>query len=334
MEGKGHQFIVTNRDQKIINDLLDTYKITHILRNKRPKKSSAFRSVMYLLYAIFLIFKALRFRKIDIFLGFASVPCSFLSFIYRAPSIIIDDTEHNSTNHFLYKNFCSAILTPFYFKKKMGKKQVSFKAYVEQLYLNSNYFDTIDNNHGINSLTRGSYALIRFISYSANHDSHVKNRITLSEKREIVKKLTEKGKVLISTEDDLNDSYLDQYKANMKPEDIHELIRNASVLISEGATMASEAGILGIRYYYINPLKVGNINEQCLKYPHAHQCHADQLLIKLEADYDNKACPAEIRKQIEMETIDPTKFLVWFVENYPVSFTEMKGNPDCQLRFK
>ena len=32
--------------------------------------------------------------------------------------------------------------------------------------------------------------------------------------------------------------------------------------------------------------------------------------------------------------IDITAFLVWFVENYPVSAKIMKENPDYQNRFK
>jgi hypothetical protein len=42
---------------------------------------------------------------------------------------------------------------------------------------------------------------------------------------------------------------------------------------------------------------------------------------------------SEIRTQIEKETINPTEFLVWFIENYPQSFKIMKENPACQLRF-
>ena len=38
MEKKGHQFCVVNRDDGMINQLLDYYGIRHIIRNKRQKK--------------------------------------------------------------------------------------------------------------------------------------------------------------------------------------------------------------------------------------------------------------------------------------------------------
>ncbi|MGD0753615.1 MAG: hypothetical protein ABR927_01030, partial [Bacteroidales bacterium] len=40
------------------------------------------------------------------------------------------------------------------------------------------------------------------------------------------------------------------------------------------------------------------------------------------------------RNKMLSEKIDPTAFLVWFIENYPVSVKIMKENPDYQLRFK
>jgi len=334
MEGNGHEFTITNRDQKIINDLLDAYSIKHIIRNKRPENNNFLASILYIINSILLIFKATKNRKIDLYIGFASFPCSFLSFIYCKPSIVIDDTEHNKTNHFLYKHLCSVILTPFYFAKNMGKKQIYFNAYVEQLYLYSKYFNSQLQSIYQNSVISEPYILVRFISYSASHDSVVKNRLTLKEKKDIIRKLSQKNKVYISLENDTNDDFFNHFKISIEPEKMHVLIANAALLVTEGATMASEAGILGVKYYYINPLKVGNINEQCTKYPNAHQCDGHQLIDNINKINDALFDSSEIRAQIEKETINPTEFLVWFIENYPLSFKIMKENPDYQLRFK
>ncbi len=40
------------------------------------------------------------------------------------------------------------------------------------------------------------------------------------------------------------------------------------------------------------------------------------------------------RKKMLSEKIDVTAFMVWFIENYPVSFSIMKENPDFQDNFK
>jgi hypothetical protein len=319
MEKEGHEFIITNRDQKIINDLLDAYSIKHIIRNKRPVKTNLFTSLKYIIHSILIIFKAIKITEIDIFLGFASFPCSLLSFIYSKPSIIIDDTEHNKVNHFFYKHLCSVILTPFYFAKNMGKKQIYFKAYVEQLYLNSKYFNTKVKSLFQTHLGSDPYLIIRFITFSASHDIGVKNRLTLEEKKEIIRNLSQNINVYVSLENETNDDFFKQFLITDKPENMHHLIANANLLITEGATMASEAGLLGVNYYYINPLKVGYINEQCSKYPHAHQCNGHQLLNNLRNLKYTKIRSNETLIKIENETINPTEYLVWFVKNYPLS---------------
>jgi len=331
MKSKGHEILVTNRKQKIIIDLLNAFKINHITRNKRPEKRNIFLSFKYLIKAIIKILLFSYNKRVDLFLGFASSPCAITASLLNKPSIILDDTEHNTLNHLLYKPLASCILTPFYFKKDMGNKQIYFNAYVEQLYLysdnkNNYYFDDLD--------LEKPYALVRYIAYSANHDINAKNTLTINQKKAIVKKLSSKINVYISMESQFVDPFFTKYILNIKPEYIHTIIDNASFLITEGATMASEAGVLGREYYYLNPLNVGYINYQSSKYKNAHQIDANDFLnivdnLKFDLSYKNNT-----RRQIREETINPTKFLVWFIEKYPVSHKIMKKYPDYQERFK
>ena len=95
----------------------------------------------------------------------------------------------------------------------------------------------------------------------------------------------------------------------------------------------------GILDSYIAPVVIKEgawvgINEQCRKYKNAHQLAGDNLTnILCTADLKDFS-KEEIRKDIEKETINPTLFLVWFVENYPESVKIMKENPEYQKRFK
>ncbi len=331
MQSSGNSFIITNRDQKIINDLLDSYQIEHIVRNVRKEQQNFFSSFLYMIRTIIEVLKVSYNKRIDLFLGFASNACSIASFFYGKPSIVIDDTEHNKLNHLLYKPFCSVILTPYYFKKKMGKKQLLFNAFVEQFYLHSTFYKS--NFENLQKRVFAPYALIRYISYSASHDRNVKNILNLEEKKKIVEKLSDKMNVYITNESE--DVSFSQYNLKIKPEDIHSVIDNAFVFITEGATMASEAGVLGTEYYYINPFKVGYIDEQCSRFENAHQLNRTELLEKLnELKYTTNDKKKEIRDYIEKNSINPTLFLVWFVENYPESAIIMKKNPDYQNRFK
>ena len=312
MEKDGHSFVVTNRDEPIINNLLDHYSIEHKIRGKRPNNKSRIKSLIYLASMIWAVFKVARKKRPDFFIGFASPACAINGFLFRKPSIIIDDTEHNHLNHSIYSKFCSVILTPHFFEKDMGKKHIRFVAYIEQFYLHSKYFSPQE------ILSDERYALVRYISYDASHDHKVKGIPTEEEKRELVLKLSQQMRVYVSSETKLDEeSSLFEYQLKILPSEMHSVIANAAVFIGEGATMASEAGVLGVPYYYINPLRVGYINHQQKFYNHASVCSLSTVLEKI--NILNLGRKESIRESIELDTINPTELLIYFVKNYPES---------------
>ncbi len=332
MSNNGHTFIVTNRDSPIIIQLLKANSIKHITRNKRPNNNSKINSLIYLFSMIFFVFKYTMNKKVGLYLGFASSQNAIVAFLRRKPSIIIDDTEHNKLNHAIYTKFCSVILTPFYFTKNLGRKQIHFNAYVEQLYLHSNFYKQNQVNE------TEPYAICRFIAYDAAHDKNIKNKaLTILEKKKIVETLEKKFKVYVSLESEYDEekAFFEKRKFKINPEEIHDYISHSDLFITEGATMASEAGILGVNYYYINPLNVSNLETQCENYENGNILSGHELLAQLDIIINKENLNKEkIKQEIEDSTICPTSFLVWFVENYPESEKVMQQNFDYQLRFK
>lgn len=334
MEAHGHKVKVTNRDSMMINQLLDYYQINHIIRNRRPRKKGTLRSLLYLVGIIKHCVNVSISFKPDMYIGFASSACAITSFFFRKPCILMDDTEHNSMNHRLYKPFCSVVLTPFYFKKKLGSKQISFNAYVEQLYLHSNYYRSNESILKELSVTPQNYILIRYIAYDAHHDL-VAHPLSEDTKKRIIKLLSKKYSVLLSIENGNSDAFYEPYILNISPEKMHDVEANAKLMITEGATMASESFVQGVPYIYINPLKCGNIDNQTENNPmQAYQCcDEDTLLRNISNVLEKKVDSQKIKKQIEARTINPTDFFVWFVENYPKSKEILKENPDFQKSF-
>ena len=340
MEEKGHSFVVTNRDSKIINQLLDAYGIQHIIRNRRPEDKSKINRILYLIKTIlFCWWVELRY-KADLSLSFASSMCAIASWLQFKSSILLDDTEHNKTNRNLYLKFCSNVLTPFYYRLNIGKKQIFISAYIEQLYLHSKNF--VEQNEILKQygLVRGQYILFRYIAYDAWHDKETQP-IDIEDRKELVRRLSEKCKVCVSLESGVNDPFFDKYLLKIKPEQMHDIMNNCAFMIVEGATMASEAAMLGVPYIYINPLQnVGNIKEQVKDYPDYFYMSTDIDVVNRIVDdrlisfVGNNPKKEDIRVDIESKTINSTDFLVWFVENYPESAKIMKNNPDYQYNFR
>jgi hypothetical protein len=103
----------------------------------------------------------------------------------------------------------------------------------------------------------------------------------------------------------------------------------ADLLVTEGATMASECAMLGVPAIYVNSLDAGTLREQEDRYKLIHGFRSSVGVLKqvstliktpdLKIEY-------KIRKEKMLsEKIDPTNFLVGFIENYPESVYVLKN---------
>lgn len=327
MTTNGHEFIVINRDDKMINELLDYYDIKHVIRNKRPEKKNSVISLCYLMGCIWGCIKATLKYKPNMYLGFGSSAASITALLFRKPCILLDDTEHNKLNHKLYMPGASVVLTPFYYNIELGKKQVRFNAYVEQLYMHSNYFSMNENVIEEQDVKNNEYVLVRYIAYDAHHDKDVKP-LCEEQKKSIVQLLAKKYKVLLSLEKNIKDEFYKPYLVRFSPEKMHDIEAGAKFLVTEGATMASEAFVNGVPYVYLNPLRVGNVDQQEKMMPQYFTQTTDyeNVVDYVERLSSMKVDNELIKSEIESTTIDPTRFLVWFVENYPESVQQTREN--------
>jgi len=96
--------------------------------------------------------------------------------------------------------------------------------------------------------------------------------------------------------------------------------------------------MLGIPAIYVNSLDAGTLREQEDKYQLIHGFRSSEGVIEKVLEIinfpDTKSIYQLRRNKMLSEKIDPTAFLVWFVEHYPDSVRIMKENPDFQERFK
>jgi hypothetical protein len=124
----------------------------------------------------------------------------------------------------------------------------------------------------------------------------------------------------------------------ISPDLIHQVMAHADLLVTEGATMASECAMLGTPAIYVNSLDAGTLREQEDKYQLIHGFRSSKGVLEKVAELINTPDLKETyrlrRQKMLSEKTDPTAFLVWFVENYPGSVKTMKENPDYQMRFK
>jgi predicted glycosyltransferase len=182
---------------------------------------------------------------------------------------------------------------------------------------------------GIGLCKEDPFIVLRFVSWAASHDI---GQHGIGNKMEFIRELERYGKVLISSEGKLERD-LERYKVSISPEKIHDLMYHASLYIGEGATMATEAALLGTPSIYISSLArtMGNFNELEADYGllYSYQETTEALLKAFELMRESgvKEKWQIKRKKLLDEKIDVTAFMVWIVENYPESCTSLTENP-------
>lgn len=327
-----HEVLFTCRDKDVVLSLLEHHQFNYISFGKNFKSKAG--KIFGLFYFTAKLILVARKFKPDIYLN-ASIYSAFVAWIFRKPHISLEDTG-NWEQVRLYLPFTKTVLTSNVFPFEYGQKQIRYTSHQELAYLNPKYFIPNENFRdklGLSSSEK--YVIIRFVSWQASHDFGQKG-LTDRTKKELIKTLSEKYKIYISSESALPIEF-ENYRAPFPPESMHDALNNAELFIGEGTTMAMEAAILGTPSFYINSLQYANVLDMEY-YGLLFSFNNDEALIQKMSQIlsipDFKVSIQNKRLKMLSEKIDLTAFLVWFVENYPQSQKIMKDNPDYQYNFK
>lgn len=255
----GYEFVVVARDKEVSQELLRAYEIPFISRGKGA--SSRLGKFLYMIYANWIVWRIAIKEKPDLFLSVVSPYAAQVSCLVNKPHIALDDTEHATFARKFYLPFSRNVITPVCFTLDLGEKQIRINSFFELFYLHPSRF--VINNKTIDDLsfiTQQRFAILRFVSWGASHDYGQKG-IDMETKLSIINRLNKTHKIVISSEGELPEE-LEKYRLKIRPEQIHYVINCADMYIGEGATMASEAAMLGTPAIYFNSLEVSTIKKQ------------------------------------------------------------------------
>lgn len=332
MQKSGHSFIFTVRQGEFEAELLEKYGFNYtIIGYKVAGTINKIRNIGKFSHRILKISKTF---KPDLFLSHGSMYAGIAAKLLNKPHIALEDSG-NMEQLFFSKLVSSIILTPDVLPVHLGKKQITYKAYHELFYLHPDYFKP-DNSvlDILNMNENDTYAIVRFVSWQASHDKK-QSGFTDSEKIKLIKILSKDMKVFISSEKELPVE-LEKYKMQIPFDRVHDALAFAAIYIGEGATMASEAGVMGTPSIYVSSIK-RCYNDDQEKYGTVINISPgkDTLLrVQETLKETNKLTSQQKADGMIKEKIDPTQFLVWFIENYPGSIEIMKNKPNYQNRFK
>ena len=332
MQKKGHEVLVTASEKDITFRLLENYHLQ--FENIGSYGTSLVSKLANIPVIDIRYYRLMKSFKPDILVGFGSIRAAHVSFLLRKPCINFEDTEHSTEQISLYLPFVTAVCTPSCFTQDLGKKQIRFNGYMELASLHPNRFTPNPAVLAELGLAEGDpFIIVRFVSWQASHDV---GQHGIRDKVGLVKALEEYGRVLITSEGALP-AELQEYQIRVSPEKLHDLLYYATLYVGDGGTTASEAAVLGTPAIFISTLYCGyQLDEE--KYgllylfsdPVSGVKDGLRKAVALLSDPDLKKKAYLNRLKLLEDKIDVTEFMVWFVENYPESYHQIKADPKKQ----
>ena len=323
MRQRGHEILITASKKEMTLDLLKTYGLDYIFTCKRYRGVGLAYELVKRDAQMFRI--AMAFKP-DVVTGIHSTIAAHISKVTRAKSVVFTDSELGWIANLATFPFADVICAPSCFKIDLGHKLVRYNGYHELAYLHPHHFrpdPSVLDDVGLKPNDR--FAVVRFVAWGALHDIG-ESGFDIAAKRKLIEHLEEYAKVIVTSEDPLPGE-LEKYRITAPPERIHDLLYYATMLIGDGATMSSEAAVLGtpsIRHSsFVGPRDLGYLGELEQEYGMIYSFREPeqviQKVIELVQQQDLNQEWARKRERLLRSKIDVTQFMVEFVENYPES---------------
>lgn len=265
---RGHEHLVLSRDRDVMKRLLDRHPYINAKTISKAGSSNRFPLKEFLQRQSGVFRHILSFRP-DVV---ASCMGSYTQTagLLRKPNLVFTDSEFQNFNHKIAHPFASEIHTPECFEKDLGRKQSRYRGFHELAFLSPKYFRRDDTVGAMLDKSGNGYAILRVSAWNTLHDVGFEG---LGPKlREVIAYLKTQMTVWISPEEGRIDEDLKHYQLAVHPDDYHQALAGARIVVTEGASTASEAAVLGVPTLYVNPSMRGYLDYLETRYGLVRQC--------------------------------------------------------------
>ena len=261
---KGHKVAILIKKKDVLEDLLKSSELEYVNilpRGRADNKLSLTWSVIKTDLRI--LAYCLRFRP-DYLVG-TSIAIGHVGKLLRIKNINVNEDDANVVPLYskLSYPFADLILSPTTCNNDRWEyKSLKYPGYHELAYLHPRVFTPSRIKVTKALKYEGKYFILRFAKLNAHHDEGI-NGITDKIALQIINLLLPFGRVYITSERKFQDEILEQYRVNINPIDMHDIMAYASLYIGDSQTMAAEAGVLGVPFIRYNDFvgRIGYLKE-------------------------------------------------------------------------
>lgn len=260
----GNEITVLALDKDGDLELLKRFGIPYILCAHSTGKNVIEKAFLFVWTTLNHVWYGLKYKP-DIFIGRGSPMLAIAAWVCRRPHLIYEDTEVSRFSLNICKKISTKILTPRTFLSDLGPRQERVDTYKELFYLHPAVFTPdAQKLRDVGFNPDEPYTVVRFVAFNASHDIGVKV-MSDEEKVALTRRLQQYGRVYVSSEGPMP-AELESLRLNTPYEMIHHVLAFARLVFSEGATIASEAAVLGVHSLYVNTIQSGSTKEQSERY--------------------------------------------------------------------
>ncbi|NKE37594.1 DUF354 domain-containing protein [Natronococcus sp. JC468] len=246
LERAGHDVLVLTREYACTTDLLEFFGMPYRVYGDHGTDAYSRPQFARELGGQFgtIVREAVRFRP-DVVFGRGPY-AALAGTVTRAPTVLVLDDEPGDFNHVVSRPFADCILSPAVTRRDLGPDHYTFEGFKECAYLHPDVFEPDGRiREYLDVGPDEPYVLLRFNALDALHDADLEG-FSREQRRDLIERLSEDATVFVSDEGgemELRDTPARPY--GLHPALIHDAMAEASLLVADTGTMATEAALLG-----------------------------------------------------------------------------------------
>ncbi len=316
LQQRGWEIKIMARPREITLDLLRAYGFVY---ETLPHYDGLLNKALGLFRIDLDYWKMARAFLPDVIVSMSSVYSAHVSRLIGKPNIAFGDTPARKgsvfsfVQHVLFAPFPRIICTPdvFPYRFRAGK-HITYPGYHELAYLHPKRFQpdpAVLREVGLKE--KDNFIVMRFAAWNTVHDIGQRGFQNLRERIAFVKKMENFCPVFITSEVEMPELRRNEIK--IAPEKIHHLLAYATLYLGEGATMASEAGVLGVPWIFVYTRRLPYLDDQEKNYGLGFTVddasRAFDLAVNLLQTPNLKTCWQEKRQRLLHDKIDVCDFM-------------------------
>lgn len=243
LEARGTGVVIAARDKDVTCQLLEAYGFRYRRIGKSGKKSLLGQAAE-LLHRDSVLARIAREHRVRLILTRNPAGAQVGRMLGIKTVFDTDDGPAAGLHYYSAAPFAHVITTPDCTRQRLGPKHLKYPGYKQTAYLHPNHFrpnPEVLEHLGVAAGER--YFVARFVDMVASHDAG-ESGLSLETKLELIERLSESGKLFISSEGSLPAS-LEGYRFRPPAHLLHDALAFASLLVGDSQTMAAEAAVLG-----------------------------------------------------------------------------------------